>query len=283
MRLIDNLEDYKDCLNRARKKSSKIYNNIYLMPDDVKDFVKKKQLYIDENEYGCVMYVDEGTYYQLYICGDVSKKFPLEKKNKKCVVRDIYTCKRKSNERDALEVLLKENGYIHVSETAQVQGNTKDILNKCKSVHRYIEKLEAQGFVCKNATPDRFDEIDQMFIDSGIIKDYHLSYRTQEEKEALTPGSYMCIMKGDEICAASLMTVVNGMAQGSALVIKDSYKMKGLTPVMTYYREQWLYNMGVEHTQGWIVRTNTPSIQYHTSIGFEFTDKLADEWVLDSI
>lgn len=283
METIGSMEQYKSLIKGIKERHGNTSGNLYFMYRDVVRYIAQGRLFAEECDGGCVFYVDGHTYYQTVIYGDLNKDFCILPQDKKCIARLIYGGRRGATASQSLSRVLQENGFRKAATTMQVQGRTEEILEKCKGIEQYIKKMEDRGYFCVMAQEDQFEEIDKLIRDSGVVKDYHMAYMTHEEKKALRKGSYLCIVnKGNEICGASLATVADGVAQGGAVVIKEGYKLKGFTPILTYRRAKWLQEQNVEYTYGWIVTTNVDSIRYHTGIGFHLMDKYADEWLLQA-
>lgn len=103
-----------------------------------------------------------------------------------------------------------------------------------------------------------------------------------EKIKDLEEGAYLCILNNEnEICAASIAYIENGIAQGTAMAIEEKYKMNGFAPVLTYNRCKVLYEKGVKYLQGWVLMDNYASLKYHKGIGYQFINKYADEWILE--
>lgn len=281
METIESVEQYKSLIAGIKERHGKPSGNLYFMYRDVVRYIAQGRLLVEEGDGGCVFYVDGHTYYQTAVYGNLDKDFCILPQDKKCIVRLVYDSKGLMETQQRLSRILRKNGFHKEATTVQVQGRTGEILEKCKSIEPYIKKMETQGYFCVMAQEDQFEEIDKLICDSGVVKDYHMAYMTPEEKKALQKGSYLCIVNKDrEICGASLTAIVDGMAQGGAVVMKEEYKLKGLTPILTYNRAKWLREQNVEYTHGWIVTTNVGSVRYHTGTGFRLMDKYADEWLL---
>ena len=130
---------------------------------------------------------------------------------------------------------------------------------------------------CFIAEKELFEKVEELLINTHIIKDYHLNYLNSEEKEN---GAYLYLTnKEGEMCAAGVSVVKNGVAQGIGIAIKDEFKMQGLAPFLGYYRMKWLSDNNVKLIQAWVLNNNEASLRYHTSLGYSLTNKYADEWV----
>lgn len=283
MDAIVSAEQYKSIVMGIKRKYKNASGNLYLMYRDVIRYTAQGRLFMEEYDGGLVFYVDGHTYYQMIIYGDLTKDLCILPQDKKCIVRLVYDDGGETTVQQRLSCILQQNGFDKVATTVQVQGKTGEILEKCKGTERYIKKLEAQGYFCVMAQEYQFEEIDQLIVDSGVVKDYHMAYMTQQEKKALPKGSYLCMLnKNKEICGGSLATIVDGMAQGGAVVMQERYKLKGFTPILTYNRVKWLQQQNVEYIQGWIATTNMDSIRYHIGAGYHLMNRYADEWLLSA-
>ena len=281
MEAIVSAEQYKSIITGIKERHGNPSGNLYFMYRDVLRYIAQGRLFAEECDGGYVFYVDGHTYYQTVIYGDLTKDFWVMPQDKKCIARLVYDGKGAAAAQQGLSCILQQNGFRKTATTVLVQGRTEEILEKCRGIERYIKKMETQGYFCVMAQESQFEEIDKLISDSGVVKDYHMTYMTHEEKKALRKGSYLCMInKDNEICGASLATIVDGMSQGGAVVMKEGYKLKGFTPILTYNRAKWLREQNVEYTQGWIVTTNVDSIRYHTGTGFHLMDRYADEWLL---
>lgn len=283
MRVIESMEQYKSMIAGIREKHGKPSGNLYFMYRDVVRYIAQGRLFIEEFDGGCVFYLDEHTYYQAVIYGDLSKDFDMRPQDKKCIARLIYDGKGLPTAEQELSCILQKNGFCKTATTVLLRGRTEEILEKCKDVEQYIKKMETQGYFCVMAEESQFEEIDKLIIDSGIVKDYHMAYMTYEEKKALKKGSYLCVInKENEICGGSLSTIVNGIGQGGAVVMKKKYCLKGLTPILIYNRAKWLQEQNIKCIQGWSVTTNAASIRFHVAAGYHLMDRYADEWLLQA-
>ncbi len=199
------------------------------------------------------------------------------------MVRYVYRRKDAEVTEQKFSGILSANSFHKGATSVEVRKTIENNEEKRKKVEKWVRKMEDQGFSCVYAEESQFQEIEEMFCASGVIKDYQIAYRTPEEKSALEKGSYLCILdKEGNMCAASFCAIVNGITTGGALVVKEEYKMRGLVPMCSYYRTQWLKKHNVVCSQGWVETDNMPSIWLHKSMKYEFRDRYADEWILDA-
>lgn len=193
--------------------------------------------------------------------------------------------KKEQDERDEklieFEKELQKNGFECVGTSFQVQGSVSEIAEKCLSLEKYYFSMEKKGFRCVEAEYSLYKEIEALILSSDIIKDYQMHYLTELEKQMMIPGSYLCVLdRQDQICAAGIVYVYDGVSQDGVLAVREEYKMKGIAPLLTYKRYKWFCKNKVVLGQGWILTDNDASIRYHKSLGYGFTGKYANDWLL---
>ena len=284
MQKIGKPEQYKELMQEMKQKCGKGASNIYFMADEAGRYIAQGRLYAEKFDAGCVLYVDEHTHYNTAIYVADNAIAPIPARDKRCVFRYVYRERDAGAARQKFSGTLSANGFHKGATLVEVRLAAEDNVENGKKVEKWVRKMETQGFSCVCAEESQFQEIEEMIHASGVIKDYQMTYRTPEEKRALEKGSYLCILdKEGNMCAASVCVLVNGITTGGALVVKEEYKMRGLVPMFTYYRSQWLEQHRATYSQGWIETDNMPSIRLHKSLGYEFRDRYADEWILDAL
>lgn len=143
--------------------------------------------------------------------------------------------------------------------------------------------MERRGYYCKIPDFSRICEIETLILESEVIKDYHMTFRTHEEKRNLEKGSYMCIVNNsNEICAAIITDLNPDTAQIEAIAVKKEYKIRGLAPILNYQIFKQLCEKQIKIIKGWVETDNNESIKYHLSLGYHFSNKHAEEWILDN-
>lgn len=284
MQKIDKPEQYKELMQEIKQRCGRGVSNIYFMADEIGRCISQGRLYAEKWDAGCVLYVDEYTHYNTAIYMADNAIAPIPARDKRCVFRYVYKGKDADATVEKFSKTLLANGFHKEATSVEVRLAIEDSVANGKKVEKWVRKMEGQGFSCVCAEESQFREIEEMICASGVIKDYQMTYRTPEEKRALEKGSYLCVLdKEGNMCAASFCAIVNGITTGGALVVKEEYKMRGFVPMFTYYRSLWLKEHHVVCSQGWIETDNMPSIRLHKSLGYEFRDRYADEWLLDAL
>ena len=283
MKLLESYDEYTDMIREFREICKRPFSNLYCTPDDMKRYIQLGRVSYEKTANSIIFYFDEETYYRVCFYVDEKNKFTISPQNKKLLVRNVYKKKEKKENLRCVEEQLTELGFRNSGTTVGIHGEVQKLFQRCERIEKYEKALEKKGYRCIAADPSLFDEIDKIVVDSGVIKDYQIDYRTYEEKKNLEKGSYLCrVDSNNQICAVSVCVIKDGVAKGVATAVKEEYKMQGLAPVLTYHRFKWLRDNGIESLQAWILTSNEPSLWYHESLGYTFLSKYADEWILDA-
>ncbi|MBQ7973011.1 MAG: hypothetical protein IJ291_06125 [Lachnospiraceae bacterium] len=279
MKKVDSIVQYKSLMQEIRKVCKRPYSNMYYTVEQLQRYIDLERMYYHETQGGIIFLFDEGLYYKAGLYLDGEQEFDFPEVDKKLLVRDIYREGKRDQKLPFIVKRLEELGFDNQGTTAQVCAQVQKLFSMSSRVERYVKRLEQSGFRFGIGDISQIDEMEKLLYSSEIIKDYHIEYKTEEEKMQMS-GNYMGVWDKDgNLCAASIVSVINGVAQGVGIAIQEKYKMSGLAPFITYYRSKWLLEQGIDLIQGWLLLCNQKSILYHTSLGYEMTDKRADEWV----
>lgn len=280
MKILKTYEEYKTIIKKFRNVCKRPFSNVYYMQDDINRYISLERMYYDEFDFGLIFYIDEEIYYKICLYVDPECDIHIPSMKKKMVIKNIYKREKKDEATIKIEEQLRKNGFVYAGASVGIRAQVSMVLNRCTNVSKYEEGLIKKGYEFVIAEPKEYEQMERIIVDSKIVKDYQLDYRTKSEREQLEPGSYLYIRNAQgDICAVSVCTIENGIAYGVAMAVKEQYKMLGLAPVLTNHRFEWLEEKDIAYIYGWILTDNEASIRYHKSLGYEFTDKYTDEWV----
>ena len=282
MKKLESFDEYKNIIKDYRLVCKRPFSNVYFMPDDIKRYIELGRAGYERSESGIIFFFDEETYYRTCLYVNERGKFTISPQKKRVLIKNVYQQGEKDEKLLCAESRLAELGFKKIGTSVAIQGEPQKLFQRCKHMKKYAEALEKKGYRCIEAGFSLFEEIEAIIVESGIIKDYQLNYRTDEEKQKLERGSYLCMMKDEhQICAVSACIIEHDIAKGVAMAVKDNYKMHGLAPILTYYRLKWLCDHDINCINAWILTDNEPSLRYHQSLGYEFPNKYVDEWILE--
>ncbi len=281
MKRLKSLEDYYTLIKEVRKRCKITFSNMYCLADEIQRYTGLERLYFIELENGVAFIIDEEKYYKLCLYIDSGKSFFVPELDKRILMRNIYREGLKNNSVQQVEKELMRNEFQKAGTSVQIQGTPSDILEKKKSIERCIRIIERNGYRIVQADSFMLEGIEALLEEVPFVHDYHVNFKTiEEKKQNLEQSGYLCVVdKQGKICAATVTWVRGRVADGGAIAVKEQYKTLGLAPAICYERLKLLKEQGVEGLQGWVLLDNEASIRYHKSMGFEFMDRYADEWI----
>lgn len=282
MKRLKSLEDYYGLIRAMRKQCRISFSNMYCMADEIQRYINLERLYFAELESGMAIIIDEERYYKLCLYVDSTIPLNIPKLDKKILMRNIYRENLKNNSVQQMEKGLIQNGFQKEGTSVQIQGSPSEIIDKKKSIERCLGIIERNGYRIVQADISMLGAIESLLKEVPFVHDYHANFKTIEEKqENLKQGGYLCVVDScGKVCAATVTWVRGKSAEGGAIAVREQYKTLGLAPAICYKRLKLLQDKGVKNLRGWVLLDNEASIRYHKSMGFEFVDKYADEWIL---
>lgn len=281
MQKLESLSRYQELVSEIKTKRGKIFSNIYLLPETIQKYINENRIYYSINEDGLILYLDEKKYYKVYLYV-INDKFDIKKENDKYLyIRNVFAGEKRNDRLLAVSGNLEKLGFEKVETTIQIRGNTFEIGERYASIEKFIYKMEREGYKCLFAKPCQYSEIEKFIFSSGMPRDYHCNYKTIEEKQNMEEGSYLYIVdKNNQLCATSIAEINEGVYQGSGIAVREELKLRGISTMLSYYRNKWLRDKGINTIIGWILLENEESLKYHQSMGYHFTNKFADGWLL---
>lgn len=277
---IESIEEYKQIVKEYRKYCRRPYSNNYFMPDDILRYIELSKAYYTIDDKALIIYIDEELYWRVCFYANPEIPFVINPRDKKMVVRNVYKASRE-DDLLCIEKSLEKSGFVKEGTTVQVLGNVEEMLAGLSKMDTYAKRWEKKGYVFKVLDGTMYDDAAKILLKSNIIHDYQIDFKTDEEKAKLPVGTCLGIVNSDnELCGACLCDIKNGYAKGIGIAIEEPYKMNGFAPILTYHRLSWLKENGISLIEGWILINNVDSIKYHRRLGYRFTEKYADEWIL---
>lgn len=284
MEILKNLEEYKELLVKYKPVCRRGYNNNYLSMDMVERYIELQRIYYEAEDNALTFITDEEKYYRAYVQTNPEADITIQKRDKPVLVRNVYKENKKTDVLLKFEDKLKKQGFSIYDESVQIVAKPLEMKEDVqKKYDRAFSFLERAGIKIGYATEENFAEINFLRESEPILKDYHFLYETESEiLDNIKSGYFRCAFNMDgKVCAAQQFSVENGTIQGNWLAVQEEYKVRyGIGTAMAYHSFLYAIEHEVQSYFGWVVRDNTKSIKYHQAIGYELTDKFADEWLL---
>ena len=285
MEILKSLEEYKALLVQYKQVCRRGYSNNYLGLDMVNRYIALQRIYYETSPNSLMFITDEENYYRVYIQTDAEADFAIRKKDKPVLIRNVYKENKKTEVLLRTEEKLKQQGFKLYDASVQIVASPLEMQEDIrKKYDRAMDFLTRAGIKIRYAKEEEAGAILSLREKEPLLKEYHFLYETAEEIAAdIRQGYYRCAYNAqDEICAAQHFYVSNGTLQGDWLAVKEEYKVRyGIGTAMAYHSFMYAIEHEIPLYFGWVVRDNLKSIKYHQVIGYEISDKLADEWLLE--
>lgn len=284
MERLKSIEEYKALLLEYKQICRRGYSNNFLNLEMVNRYIGLQRIYYEKGESSLLFFTDEEKYYRLYVQTSPEADIRIEKKDKPILVRNVYKKDAKSDMLLRFEDKLKEQEFSLYDESVQMVANPLEMKESLqKKYEKALSFLTRVGLRLDYAGEEHISEIIALREKEPLLKDYHFLYETEDEiRDNIKNKYYRCVFnEQNEVCAAQQFSIENRTVQGNWLAVKEEYKVRyGIGTVMAYHSFLYANDLEIQKYFGWVVRDNIKSIKYHQSIGYEITDKYADEWVL---
>lgn len=284
MERLKSIDEYKALLLQYKQICRGGYSNNYLSLDSVNRYISMQRIYYIADEYVLMFMTDEERYYRLYVQSNAMADVVIRKKDKPILVRNIYKKDKKADALLNFEDKLKQQGFIGYDASVQIVAKPLE-MQDCiqKKYERTITFLKKLGVDIRYGKEEHITEIHNLQKKEPLLKEYHFLYETEKEiLNNIKNGYYRCAFnESGELCAAQQFSVENGTLQGNWLAVKEEYKVRyGIGTAMAYHSFLYAIEHQIPLYFGWVVRDNIKSLKYHQALGYEISDKMADEWLL---
>lgn len=283
MEQVKTLLQFNELIREAKEFGKTAFTNFFLGKEQLDRYIDKGRLYYQSGKWGIAFFGDEESYYLCVGYFNLIEPIALEPCDKKVLFRILYREDKPTKNMDVFEKQLSEIGFIKADTTIQYVLDPKIRQERYAKLYRASEKiLKAQGFTIDVPNKEDISQIRQVLYGTDILKDFHYAYKDDEEiAKDIENGAYLCVKDAiGKICAVNRVYVKAGMAEADGIAIVEEYKKHGFSVAISTKRYLLLNQRGdVEKVQGWIIDTNQTSIKYHTDLGWEKTNRCANEWI----
>lgn len=280
MKELKDLETYGTLISDMRKKGIKFTNN-NVFSDDIKRFIELKRIKYHDTERCLIFFLDEEKYYRLLIHLDPDQPWALPKLDKPALIRTRFVKDKKKADLLKLEEQMRQKGFVLKDTNVFLTLDSAPVKELHQRNYQRSKKiLEHQNFRIIRADYSYHDQIDALMEGQDMIKYYHIPYQTEDEiKAGFEDNNYVAIInENDELLAYTSGHLENGKRHADAMIIKDEYKLYGFAPLLFYYCTCSGFS-SIRKTS--VNLTNAASIKLHKKLGWKFTNKYMENWLLE--
>lgn len=284
MEKVTSLERYHALVKTAKKEKKAVATNCFLFPYTIQHYIELGRFYYEELASGVAFYFDSETYYLGYYYLNTELSVEIQRKDKPVVTQMIYGEKAKDNAFKKMEEMFALAGFVLADTMKQITADPQVVLQKIYSPVKVAKRLlEKQGFRVSPISREYFDQVSKLQKETPEIPFYQIPYFSEKELiEDAQCGRLLGIFDSKN----NLCTVRHFFPEGKNLygwlAVKSEYKdLYGMALLMT----EITMNYAIENNfkiSGWITDNNKQSMQYHMKLGYQWTGRCMDEWVLMS-
>lgn len=281
MIMLKNIEEYSKLTLQLYDRNILVETNSSLFSGKLNKLIKEGRVFYDIVDEGILFYIDEKRYYDLCYYLNVDKDWNISRKEKDLVVKNVYVEGEKSDRLKQLEEKIKMKGFFLSDRLVQVEGELSVIERKLEKPYYNANKLMLRnGFSVVEPDEGLIPQIRELEKNIKSVPIYQIPYFSDEE--ILTLGKekrIICIVNDKkELCA--IKTVTEEKSSNCYVAVKEEYQqMYGLAIVLIWYQMCYVEENNLKWT-GWMEETNNESIKFHMNLGYRWSGKYMEEWVL---
>lgn len=288
MEKIHSLDEYykltTDMKNSLERK--KVSTNCFLTIDAIKRLLKQERFYFIRLEDGIMFLSNEGLYYRGYYYWnpETQKHFP--KFEKPLLTKHLYYQGHKKKELLINEKTLSVSGFHRSDTNCQVEMSAEQIGNIHRQLQLFDRILTKGGFKMEYAEPEQYEEILHLRSETSEFNCFTFSYLSEEEiLRGMEEHSYICVFdRSQNICATTYVDYRSIIPEGNGLCVKEKYKKSyGFGGALLYRALNDSFEKGCKHYHSWVTEGHEASIQFHKRMGFQYTGKVEEDWVLEGV
>lgn len=280
MEKIGSKQDFYNIIKEERKIRNADINNNYLTDDRIDDMVEKGVLFYEIKDDGLLFFDDERDYYNLYYYWNSEKPFCTEKREKPVVIVNYWNGEKREKQLK-FEERLKEAGFENTHLSQQIKKNVEGLKKVVDETYAISKKFfDSYGLKLIPPEEKHVESFRELLRSLKEIPVWHVPYQNDEEiVESGRRGNTVCAVdKNDRVCAA-ISYFFDDATYGWVGIAPDYQKKPGI-PVVLY---EWSYRRILERNpnlNGWIADINKKSANFHVAMGFTWTGRHKEDWVL---
>ena len=211
---VRSFEEYAELVKTAREGAKRrLFSNCYMMPDEIKRLIRLGLFYRIAAE-DCLAFADdEGDYYYLFLFADLEKPFHLPQLDCNMLVENVYYDKRKTQEQEQFEVVVRESGFhyqnTYLSVMAKPQLAPETFWQRMKAIEKSLAAEHKKIAPVQTSQLRAFKKIYKKEIDVYTRK----RYTNREWKEHIKNNLLYCVTDDTgEVYAIWMSGVLHGGA-----------------------------------------------------------------------
>ncbi len=280
MKLINSIDEYFELIKKLKKAGLRCLHDT-ITKEEAERYISLGRMKYISSDAGGYFLLDEESYYKIFLFVDLNCECAIEKTDKPVLFMSRYRKGKKSEIKNLLDKRLQNNGFVLKDTAFMIRFDLDTFKDKYeKQFEKAMRLLERLNYKVQIADYSHWEEIKALYESQNMMQYYHEKYRTEDEiRERFERNEFTCVTdQNGEIIAYGSAYEGGGYRYGDAVVVKDEYKMLGLPFIINYYGCSRRDNKVMV---GSMLTHNENSIRYHRKLGWEFTDRYVDHWILE--
>ncbi len=278
MKKIESLNEYKELLRKNKANRTHMDTNCFLMSSAVEKLIDKDCVFAVEYSQGLIIFIDEGSYFNLYYFWESGMPLPELRQNKPVLIEELNNNGTRDAYLEKFEPVLTKAGFSLFQHNLQLEANLKDCEQELRDkLEQKKNRLEAQGFRIEPCT----DEACMKKVVSLWESALEPTDIPKDHKGLNPENEVFCIFDNENtLCAVNWWHHSKKTSEVRHLVTNKDFERRGLGSTLQLV---WLVNAldnGVERHMTWIANTNTPSLELHKNAGFKCNGRTSKQYIL---
>lgn len=288
MEKVHGLDEYYALITDVRKDKSfkRISTNCFLSADAVKRLLEQGRLFAIYVRDGIMLLSDEESYYRGYYCWDSETQKHLPELEKPLLVKQLYYQGHKKEDLLLSEGILSLCGFYKSDTNCQVEVEAENKAHIQRQLQMFERVIEKGNFKMEYARPEQYEEILHLRMETEEFSCFTFPYMSEEEiLQGMIEHSYICVFDSSQnICAATYVDYSSSIPEGNGVCVKEEYKNKfGFGGALLYRALSDSFEKGYKRYRSWVTKGNGSSVRFHERMGFQYTGKVEDDWILGGV
>lgn len=276
---IDDPAKLKELLSRNRQSLREASCNIVILPGAFEPYIHEGRLFAEQFRHGTVLFVDEGKYYRLFYQWEADAPFDDFHKEKPVLLEEMDDGRSLRDHVVRMEPVLENAGFRLFKRNIQFIIDLKtlsedDLSARTEAGMKNLAGLSLRPHICCD---DRYlpqvYELWEAYLDPTDIPAAHRGWQDHQ---------ILCILnEQDEVAAARWWKNTGKKSEGRHAVTRPEYRRKGIASAMLGF---WFENAGKNGAlrgSTWVSDTNEASLSVIRRAGFEMTDRISRQYILE--
>ena len=277
MERVNSIQEYKSLIKHTKERVGKIDTNCVLMSNVMEQYIKEERLFFRSFPMGIALYVDEGTYYELYFFWSREAPFAEFHASKPVAIVIITTLEKNDEHLIQLETKIQSGGFKFFKTSLQLDVNLDQLdYSLEKELKQRQETLSSQGFSLKYCDTYLFSQVKALWTEHLDLTDVPFDHYKNNKNDCI-----LCAVdQNDYVAAAQWWRSEKNNLEGRHTVTHPNYYRRGLGTTLLLAQFQFSKQNGILKNKTWVKDTNYQSLAMHKKVGFKPNGRISKQFII---